>query len=73
VADSLLPYKVVGFSSEYLSSNPSFLAAMTIARSPYNGTSRKLLLAFDIGTTYSGVCYVFLDPGVTPKVEAVTT
>ena len=46
---------------------------MTIARSPYNGTSRKLLLAFDIGTTYSGVCYVFLDPGVTPKVEAVTT
>jgi len=46
---------------------------MAITRSPYKGTSRKLLLAFDIGTTYSGVCYAFLDPGVVPKVEPVTT
>lgn len=26
-------------------------------RSPHNGTYRKLVLAFDIGTTYSGISY----------------
>ena len=72
MADPLLPHKMVD-SSEYLSSNPSFLAAMTITRSPYNGTTRKLLLAFDIGTTYSGVCYAFLDPRVIPEIKGVTT
>ena len=73
MADPLLPHKMVDPLPEYPSSNPSFLAAMTITRSPYNGTSRKLLLAFDIGTTYSGVCYAFLDPGVVPEVRPVTT
>lgn len=73
VADPLFLYKMVNFSSKYLSSNPSLLTVMPITRSPYKGTSRKLLLAFDIGTTYSGVCYAFLDPGVVPEVQPVTT
>jgi hypothetical protein len=42
-------------------------------RSPYKGSSRKLVLAFDIGTTYSGVCYALLDPGVVPEIKPVTT
>ncbi|EKM51025.1 uncharacterized protein PHACADRAFT_128701 [Phanerochaete carnosa HHB-10118-sp] len=39
---------------------------------PYEGPSRKLVLAFDVGTTYSGVAYATLDPGETPKIQAVT-
>ncbi|KAI0725426.1 hypothetical protein C8Q72DRAFT_954800 [Fomitopsis betulina] len=39
---------------------------------PYKGNSRKLVLAIDIGTTYSGVAYCVLDPGEIPKVLSVT-
>jgi len=46
---------------------------MTITRLPYKGPSRKLVFAFDIGTTHSGVCYAFLDPGVVPEIKPVTT
>ena len=46
---------------------------MPITRSPYGGPSRKLVFAFDIGTTYSGVCYAFLDPGIIPETKPVTT
>ena len=38
---------------------------------PYEGTSRKLVLAFDIGTTYSGAAYAFLDPGEVPEIGSV--
>ncbi|KAF9465196.1 hypothetical protein BDZ94DRAFT_1307345 [Collybia nuda] len=41
-------------------------------RSPYNGPYRKLLLAFDVGTTYSGVSYSILDPGQIPEIKGVT-
>ena len=30
---------------------------------PYRGLSRKLVLAFDVGTMYSGVSYCILNPG----------
>ena len=43
-----------------------------MTRSPYNGPSRKLVLAFDIGTTYSGAAYAFLDPGEIPQINSVT-
>ena len=43
-----------------------------MTRTPYNGTSRKLVLAFDIGTTYSGATYAFLDPGQVPQTNSVT-
>ncbi|KAI0086044.1 hypothetical protein BDY19DRAFT_376420 [Irpex rosettiformis] len=40
--------------------------------SPYGGYTRKLVLAFDVGTTYSGIGYAILDPGEVPKVQGVT-
>ncbi|RDB20641.1 Heat shock protein 12A [Hypsizygus marmoreus] len=45
---------------------------MSSARSPYRGSVRGLVLAFDIGTTYSGVSYSILDPGQIPEIRAVT-
>ncbi|KAF9262570.1 hypothetical protein L218DRAFT_391751 [Marasmius fiardii PR-910] len=41
-------------------------------RSPYNGAKRKLVLAFDVGTTYSGISYSILEPGAIPKISPVT-
>ena len=41
-------------------------------RQPYSGTQRKLVLAFDVGTTYSGISYSILDPGLVPQVRGVT-
>ncbi|KAL4068706.1 hypothetical protein V8B97DRAFT_2024646 [Scleroderma yunnanense] len=42
-----------------------------LTRQPYHGLVRKLVLAFDVGTTYSGVSYAILDPGEIPKVLGV--
>ncbi|KAJ7578258.1 hypothetical protein C8J56DRAFT_359740 [Mycena floridula] len=41
-------------------------------RSAYTGSTRKLVLAFDIGTTYSGISYSILDPGLVPTIRGVT-
>lgn len=41
------------------------------SKEPYRGTSRKLVLALDVGTTYSGVSYCILDPGEVPKINVV--
>ncbi|THH05876.1 hypothetical protein EW145_g4483 [Phellinidium pouzarii] len=38
----------------------------------YTGVSRQLVIAFDIGTTYSGVSYCLLDPGQEPKICNIT-
>ncbi|KAF5321316.1 hypothetical protein D9619_002044 [Psilocybe cf. subviscida] len=40
--------------------------------SPYEGTTRKLVLAFDVGTTFSGISYCILDPGQIPEPKGVT-
>ncbi|KAJ3523687.1 hypothetical protein NMY22_g11331 [Coprinellus aureogranulatus] len=42
------------------------------SRKKYKGQSRKLLLAFDIGTTFSGISYSILDPGKVPQILPVT-
>ncbi|EKM51017.1 uncharacterized protein PHACADRAFT_32060 [Phanerochaete carnosa HHB-10118-sp] len=39
---------------------------------PFSGPLRKLVLAFDVGTTYSGIGYAILDPGEAPKIQCVT-
>ena len=39
---------------------------------PYRGSTRTLVLAFDVGTTFSGIGYAILDPGEIPKIQAVT-
>ncbi|TFK21092.1 hypothetical protein FA15DRAFT_672873 [Coprinopsis marcescibilis] len=41
-------------------------------RRPYGGSRRKLVLAFDVGTTYSGISYSVLDPGQVPEIKGVT-
>ncbi|EAU91962.2 hypothetical protein CC1G_11148 [Coprinopsis cinerea okayama7 len=38
----------------------------------HTGTSRKLVVAFDIGTTFSGVSYKIIDPGNTTNTHTVT-
>ena len=42
------------------------------ARARYSGSSRKLVIALDIGTTFSGAAYAFLDPGEVPQIQSVT-
>ncbi|KAF8431008.1 hypothetical protein L210DRAFT_875405, partial [Boletus edulis BED1] len=42
-----------------------------LVRKPYSGP-RKLVLVFDIGTTYSGVSYCILQPGQIPEIRGVT-
>ena len=37
----------------------------------YQGDVRKLVVAIDVGTTYSGVAYAVLDPGVVPNIQGV--
>ncbi|KAF9496734.1 hypothetical protein BDN71DRAFT_1482148 [Pleurotus eryngii] len=41
-------------------------------RKPYSGSSRSLVIAFDVGTTFSGVSYAILEPGEVPKIHGVT-
>ncbi|KAI0785955.1 hypothetical protein C8Q75DRAFT_794294 [Abortiporus biennis] len=38
---------------------------------PYTGTRRRLVLAFDVGTTFSAVAYCVLDPGIEPQIQAI--
>jgi len=45
---------------------------METARSSYTGPFRKLIVAFDIGTTFSGAAYALLDPGEVPQIQSVT-
>jgi hypothetical protein len=47
----------------------SYLAPM---QSVYEGLSNRLVIAFDMGTTYSGVSYSILSPGEVPRVLSVT-
>ncbi|KAF9047809.1 hypothetical protein BJ165DRAFT_1403445 [Panaeolus papilionaceus] len=48
-------------------------------RKPYSGTKRKLVLAFDVGTTFSGISYALVHflwccahPGKVPEIRGVT-
>ena len=34
---------------------------MSTSRSAFNGRKRKLVLAFDVGTTYSGISYRYVN------------
>ncbi|KAH9946441.1 hypothetical protein B0H21DRAFT_693711 [Amylocystis lapponica] len=42
------------------------------ALKPFSGPRRKLVVAFDVGTTYSGAAYALLDPGEIPKIQSIT-
>lgn len=41
-------------------------------RKPYTGPMRSLVIALDVGTTFSGVSYAILEPGEIPKIYGVT-
>ena len=41
-------------------------------RKPYDGLQRKIIIAFDIGTTFSGASYALLIPGEPPVIQGVT-
>ncbi|PFH47733.1 hypothetical protein AMATHDRAFT_151430 [Amanita thiersii Skay4041] len=41
-------------------------------RKPYQGDKRKLVISIDVGTTYSGVSYAVLDPGLPSQIQGVT-
>ncbi|THH07993.1 hypothetical protein EW146_g9133 [Bondarzewia mesenterica] len=41
-------------------------------RKEFQGPKRRLVLAFDLGTTFSGISYAILDPGKVPEVKTVT-
>ncbi|KIL60579.1 hypothetical protein M378DRAFT_83567 [Amanita muscaria Koide BX008] len=41
-------------------------------RQSYSGKERKLVIAIDVGTTFSGVSYALLDPGIVPQIQPVT-
>lgn len=56
-------------SSFLPSSLPLFQMAAT--RTAYQGSKRKLVIAMDLGTTFSGVSYVVLDPGKVPDIKTV--
>ena len=45
---------------------------MDVSRARYTGSKRKLAVALDIGTTFSGAAYAFLDPGEIPQIRSVT-
>lgn len=38
----------------------------------YHGTVRRIVIAFDVGTTFSGSSYCFLEPGEIPRIYSVT-
>ncbi|KIL54718.1 hypothetical protein M378DRAFT_92022 [Amanita muscaria Koide BX008] len=44
----------------------------THERQRYSGTETKLVIAIDVGTTFSGVSFALLDPGVVPQIQPVT-
>jgi hypothetical protein len=41
-------------------------------RRAYDGPGAKLVLAFDVGTTYSGVSYAIMEPGEVPEIQSIT-
>jgi archaellum component FlaC len=45
--------------------------AVSASSKPYDGPRRRLILGIDVGTTFSGVSYSILDPGVVPIVQGV--
>jgi len=45
---------------------------MDPARARHSVPSRNLIVALDIGTTFSGAACAFLDPGHVPQIRYVT-
>ena len=50
----------------------SLTPVMDTARAHYSGPSRKIVVALDIGITFSCAAYALLDPGEVPQIQTVT-
>jgi hypothetical protein len=48
-----------------------FVLAIMSTRQPYAGLRRKLVVGIDVGTTFSGISFCILDPGVAPVIQGV--
>jgi len=46
-------------------------ASIDRRRAPYPGKLRRLVLAFDVGTTCSGAAWDVLEPGRVPEIKSV--
>jgi hypothetical protein len=55
-----------------LHSHPMSMKPAAETRKPYGGATRSLVIALDVGTTFSGVSYAVLEPGEVPKIHGVT-
>ena len=49
----------------------AILSNTMIHRIPYPGQKRRLVLAIDLGTTFSGSSYAILDPDQVPEIRTV--
>lgn len=43
-----------------------------VGRKPYTGLKKAIVIALDVGTTFSGASYALLNPGEVPKIYEVT-
>lgn len=67
------PYYIPSEWSHFpVNQGPSHQKTVMPPLQPFGGPCRKLILAFDVGTTFSGVAYSLLDPGEVPKIQGVT-
>ncbi|KAI0315431.1 hypothetical protein OF83DRAFT_1173828 [Amylostereum chailletii] len=58
-------------AKRYRESVKSLSHSYMTSRQPYDGLERRLVIAFDLGTTFSGVSYAVLDPGRVPEIRSV--
>ena len=63
---------MAGYKETLNGSRLSLTPIMDPARARYSGPSRKLVVAFDIGSTHSGAAYALLQPGEIPQIKPVT-
>ena len=68
----LRPVKINNVSGCRAATVPALTPIMDKARPSYSGRFRKLVVALDIGTTFSGAAYALLDPGKVPQIRSVT-
>lgn len=69
---SRLPRHGKGYRGRLVTTPLSLAPTMDVAHTVYACCTRKLVVALDIGTTFSGAAYAFLDPGEIPRIRSVT-
>jgi hypothetical protein len=60
------------FDRSSVSIHSSRIPTMPEGRKPFSGSKPSLVLAFDVGTTFSAISYSILEPGRVPEIHGVT-